>query len=295
MKKPPKLRKNIMLAYEYTEKRLLKYPKPWILQPKLEGDRCRAVYDTETGWHLFSSSNSPRKMVPHIAEELNKNILYRDFGDLDGELDGEFYVHGMRHEDIRSIVSPTVNKHPDSERMEYHIFDFVSELPQFERYMMLKTLNETEIIKRVDTVLCNTIEEIQAYYEGCLDLGYEGIIIRDPSKPYIRSAPAHSTFLMKLKPRNELNAIVIGIYEEIDIHGMRKNCLGGCVCMAKNEKGEPFEFNVGSGFLKQQREDYWKDKDKIIGKMIEVTYQSFTDTTIKMQSFKRIVGDYSYD
>ena len=38
-------RTGIMLCYPFEEKRLNKWNPPYIIQPKLDGERCRAVYD----------------------------------------------------------------------------------------------------------------------------------------------------------------------------------------------------------------------------------------------------------
>ena len=40
-------REGIMLAYPFDRKRLDKYTSPLIIQPKLNGDRCRAVIDAQ--------------------------------------------------------------------------------------------------------------------------------------------------------------------------------------------------------------------------------------------------------
>ena len=114
-------RQGIMLAYAYDEKRFLRYPKPCIVQPKIEGDRCRAVFDDRGNVTLLSSSAKERVSIPHIKEQL-ESLKWRN-----QELDGELYIHGVKHQDIRSIVSRTKYIHPRYEDMEYHIFDNIQE------------------------------------------------------------------------------------------------------------------------------------------------------------------------
>jgi len=279
-------RTGIMLCYEYTEKRLLKYPKPWLVQPKLEGDRCRAVWNGESNeWDLVSSTGMPRNMVPHIRRELFEQPWSPDFQELDGEL----YKHGMRHEDIRSIVSRTVDIHPDYSDIEYHIFDYPTNLCNYERNHYLQRLSGSEKIKIVKTKLCSTLLEVEEAYREFLDHGYEGIVIRNPKGLYKRS---RSTDLMKLKPRQELEALVEGVFQQKNKNGQLKNALGGVECY---HSGSQRRFEVGTGFTKEERERFWANPELVIGKLIEVEFQDWTETSIKMQSFKRIVGDYTYE
>ena len=63
--------KNIMKCYPFEEKRLAKWKPPYIVQPKFDGVRCRAI-PTDTGYLLVSSEENVIFSVPHINEELNK-------------------------------------------------------------------------------------------------------------------------------------------------------------------------------------------------------------------------------
>ena len=117
-------RKNIQLAYPFEESRLAKWKPPYIVQPKLDGVRCRAIPikngSEQNNYTIVSSEENPFWCLPHIQvalDELN----------LDIELDGELYIHNEPFEYISSISSRDVNCHPDYEKLEYHIFDLVDE------------------------------------------------------------------------------------------------------------------------------------------------------------------------
>ena len=117
-------RKGAQLCYPLEERRLTeakfgwKHYFPHITQPKLDGERCRAICRGHEKPILLSSTESIITSVPHINKALQKKCFH-------GELDGELYIKGMDFDDISSIVSRTVNLHPDYEQMEYHIFDIV--------------------------------------------------------------------------------------------------------------------------------------------------------------------------
>lgn len=288
MRNKPRERSGVMLCYDYSERRLLKWPKPWIVQPKLEGDRCRAAVEASNSdyvWTLYSSTAAVRTSVPHINEALQRAGVI-DYAELDGEL----YVHGMPHEDIRSIVSRTQNLHPDYHKMEYHIFDVVSQDTQLYRMSRLNALKlepPLVVVPHYTTESIDGPRSLNYFYNKFIEEGYEGIVIRHPQALYERR---RMTTIMKLKPREEMQAVVVELIEEKDKHGNPKGALGAIACRHPSIKST---FEVGTGFTRSEREDYWKDPSRIIGHVVEINYQSLTTDSVKMTSFKRIAEDYS--
>lgn len=278
----PRERTGIMLAYPYTEKRLLKYPKPWICQPKLNGDRCRALFTNEQGWQLFSST-ARSLSFPHIQAELN--MLFD--GQRLQKLDGELYNHKLRHEEIRSRVAPTKNIHSDVASLQFHIFDVINDQPQALRLELLDPLRDGHFCKRVDTLSLHDVESLKAFHAECLDAGYEGSIIRDPTAIYKRK---RSTQMMKWKPRDEMTAVVTELIEEKDVHTLKpKGSLGAVTCTLD---GKQF-FEVGSGFTHFERATFWQHPELIVGKLIEFAYSEISPYGVpKMTSFKRLKGHY---
>lgn len=282
----PRKREGVMLCYDYDERRLLRWPTPWLVQPKLEGDRCRAVRHNDE-WILYSSTGLVRTSVPHINSCLNERLASTNYLELDGEL----YTHGMPHEMIRSIVSRTINLHEAYHTIQYHIFDIIDERPQINRREDLhnlwwKIFKDGDAVEVVPTALCSDLEAVHRAYEHFLNQGYEGIIVRNPQGRYKRS---RSTDVMKLKPRNELTAVVVGMVEEKTIDGTPKQRMGALVCRHPEVTND---FEVGTGFTHEERLRFWEHPEEIIGQLVEVYYQSFTAESVKMTSFKRIVEHY---
>jgi len=260
-------RQGIMLCYPYEEKRLAKWSRPFITQPKLDGDRCRAV-PFEDHWKLFTSEGNEITSVPHILEQLN-NIPRHSWM----ELDGEIYNHYLPHHEIHSIVSRTVNLHEDYEKAEFNVFDVVSEtLPQIERFELLShvikvshdALN-THIIP-VETHAVENADDILNNYNHYISKGYEGIIIRNPTGPYKRK---RSTDIMKFKPKKSDWYEIISYKEEVDKEGFLKGRLGAVICQGRDET----EFSVGSGFTDSQRLELWNIRDALPGNFVRVEYQ----------------------
>lgn len=264
-------RAGIQLCYPFEERRLSKWRSPYIIQPKLDGDRCRAIIDAEGSVLLVSSELNVYSSVPHINDALAKMGL-RDI-----ELDGELYIHGAPHNEIHSIVSRSAaNIHSDYKLAEFHAFDVVTHLPQVERTRLLIDLFPNQKrnfspIQLVPSRIVNNLEEIMAVQDEYARLGYEGFVLREASAPYVRK---RSTSLMKFKPRKEDFYEIVGFNEEVSITGVPKGSLGALICTGNDGT----RFNVGSGSLltREARESLWLERDTLVGKFARVRYQHMT-------------------
>lgn len=265
-------RKGIMLCYPFEERRLAKWQPPYILQPKLDGDRCRGCIDSQGNILLLSSEENVITSVPHINSAL-KNLHLRDV-----EFDGELYIPGAPHEAIHSIVSREVNLSSDHKLVEFHIFDIVNIEPQVKRTSkLLDTIpfKKTGItfgpLQIVPVTFVTTIDEIMREQERYAKEGYEGFVIRDANAPYVRK---RSTQMMKFKPRKEDIYEIVGWQEEVSKDGVPKGSLGALLCVGNDGT----KFSVGSGSLLTQdvRLELWRVRSTLPGKQARVKYQHLT-------------------
>ena len=256
------MRSNIQLCYPFEEKRLNKWKPPYIIQPKLDGERCRAIYDG-TEWHLLSSECNIINSVPHINEALNHYPTYNEY-------DGELYCHELPFEEIHSRVGRTTNLHEDFHKMEYHIFDIINDYPQAMRTIQLGKLGSFGHIKLVPHKLAETFESVIEVYHQFLSENYEGMIVRNYMASYVRK---RSVYMMKFKPKKSDFYKIVGFNEEMDKNGNPKGSLGSFTCVSEDEATL---FNVGSGFTKLQREEYWEIRQTLIGDYCNVEYQNIT-------------------
>ena len=261
-------RKGIMLCYPFEERRLKKWQAPYLLQPKLDGDRCRGCIDSQGNVSLLSSEENIITSVPHINSALQNLHLH------DVEFDGELYIPGAPHEAIHGIVSRDVNLSPDHRLVEFHIFDLVNAFPQVQRInQLLDTipLDKFGPIQIVPNKFVTDIDEIMRAADDFAEKGYEGFVIRDAYASYVRK---RSTQMMKFKPRKEDIYEIIGTAEEISIQGDPKNALGALLCKGEDKT----TFSVGSGSLltQENRQELWKIRETLIGKWARVKYQHIT-------------------
>lgn len=261
------MRKDIMLCYPFEEKRLAKWKPPYIIQPKFDGLRCRAVptdpSNDECPIVLYSSEGNIFDL-PHITSVLEK-LPFRF------EFDGELYNHELSFETLCSMAKRTVTSHPKAYLVEYHIFDIIAEAPQLQRIESLKFLSDCfpKPIYRAPTVIARNLEQIMKAYEHFLDNQYEGIIVREHSAPYIRR---RSTQIMKFKPKKSDTYKIIGFGEEVSIHGRPKGRLGYLTVIDP----EGNSFKVGSGLTEQLRYELWENRGDLLGKKAHVAYQNLT-------------------
>ena len=253
--------KGIMKAVPFEEKRLNKWEPPYIVQPKYDGIRCRAV-PLPTGGHLLLSSEENPIFLPHIQAALNQS----QFNGL--ELDGEIYHHGWPFERIFSCASRTVNPHPDAIHLQFHIFDLINLEPCGSRMVQLNnfSVDSRDPINFAPFWLCKTLSEVMQIFNELIAYKYEGIIVRNIYGAYERK---RSTWIMKFKPKQSDHYKIIGFKEEETIEGSPKNSLGALICVGTDGA----EFSVGSGFTARDRRDLWDQRERLVGKICEVSYQ----------------------
>jgi ATP-dependent DNA ligase len=254
-------RKGIMLCYPFSVERLRKWAPPYLVQPKLDGERCRAIIKGGEVT-LLSSEENEILSVPHINSALKDLKLHAI------ELDGELYRHGMPRNDIHSIVGRTVNLSPDYGEMEFHVFDVVNNDPQSLRILRLPRMlhQESGIVRRVSHEVLWTEEDVVKEYDRIIGFDYEGIVIRHIGAPYVRK---RSTYMMKFKPKKDDFYKIVGWKQEVSINGVPKDRLGAVICV--DDVGT--EFSVGSGLTDEQRVKYWEERDSLINKFCHVKYQ----------------------
>lgn len=277
-------RTGIQLAYPFEERRLARWKPPYIIQPKFNGERCRAVY-AQDGYILLSSEANLISSVPHIVEALNKTGLRV-------ELDGELYRHGMVFEDIHSRVSRTANLHPDHRAIQFHIFDCVIPDTQMERTLQLIKVSNSlnsEYLHVAEFYMANSFEDVMTIYDEILLRNYEGIIVRHLEAPYIRR---RSTYMMKFKPKKTDTYRIVGYQEEHSVDGVPKDSLGALVCEKDGQT-----FNVGSGFLRDQRKIFWEERESLPGKYVRIEYQNLSQKrgVPVFQVVKEILDEYVED
>lgn len=282
-------RQGIMLAYPFEESRLAKWTPPYLVQPKLDGDRCWNQVDSLDPYNircdLITSEGNIYQSVPHINKELEAS-RYKNLP-LDGELYNHDLFHEGGHELIFSIVSRTVNLHPRHSEMEFHVFDFkTDQRPQAERANLLLDMASDfpPHVKLVPSRIAHTLDDVKHIYDEFIKMDYEGIIVRNLEAPYIER---RSIFMMKFKPKKHDTYQIIGWNEEVSIDGVPKGRIGSLIL--SSELGDTF--CVGAGLDADQKEYLWSSRNRLAGKTAIVFYQHLTNRKIPKGSFDIIIPE----
>lgn len=267
-------RSGIMLAKPFEQRYLDKMGERVIAQPKIDGVRMRAVpFGLKSpGYALFSSTGLNIGSLLHINSALN--WLFRDTSLEDlPVLDGEAYIHGMLQQDISSIVSRTVNAHPDSKDVQFHIFDLVDAYRQSTRVLNLSNLfkrpRRSPYIQIVESRWIDPkswTSQLSTYKER----GYEGIILRDPNALYTFGK---QSCILKFKPAKHDTYTIIGTLEAISKEGLRKGMLGALMLVDSHGN----RFKCGAGLTSHpERVDLWERRDSLITCLAKVKYLRLT-------------------
>ena len=198
---------------------------------------------------------------------------------LDGEVMGESFQHLMRQTQRKSDVVTT--------GMVYNVFDII-DLPAFEtgfwsatqaqRVDLLNLYSEPLTrsgnirISAGFTVDLNSPEgnqQLDEFFSEALDLGFEGIMIKDVSAPYTCK---RTVDWLKLKPALTVDLVVVGLMEGT---GRNEGRLGALVCEGEDD-GRLIQVNVGSGFSDTDRDEFWRDSDTVVDMVAEVQADSIT-------------------
>ena len=203
-----------MLAYDFTKTPVTS----GITQPKLDG--IRMVVNPRG---LYSRSNKEIVSVPHIAEALADFIKDHPTVTLDGEL----YNHDLKDnfQRLTSLVRKTVNLADSKELVQYHIYDmFDSASPDMtfmHRYHWIQ--NNVHLVDKkavglylVPAAICDTREEIDAMYRVYLQVGYEGLMVRQDA------AYEHKRSKNLLKRKD----FITEEYEVVEVHEGQGNWAG---------------------------------------------------------------------
>ena len=124
--------------------------------------------------------------------------------------------------------------------------------------------------------------------KAAVDGGYEGVMIKDVDAPY-ECKRTHAW--LKAKPFIEVTLEVVEIEEGT---GRNEGRLGAFVCSGADD-GKDIRVNVGSGFSDANRDDFWNNRDSIIGNLVEVRADAVTQNqdgtySLRFPRFKTFRG-----
>ncbi|HPM21359.1 MAG TPA: hypothetical protein PLY35_08940 [Thermotogota bacterium] len=244
--------------------------KFWYGSPKLDGLRCLYKHADKK---LYTRNGHE---IIGFNEILIECIDYCNRFNLD-YVDGELYSDDIPFQTIQGIVTRTKNISVDISLINLRVFAVISkDIKNTEEMInMLHNITSTpyyHIIEVPYKIITNFYTEIS---KSCLEYmkrGYEGVMLRHPNMNYDWK---RSNALLKYKMFLESDFTITQF--NLGTPGTKyENCLG-TISIKGTYDNKLIEAEVGSGFSDSERLSLWDDRDKLIGKLIEVKFQNITD------------------
>jgi len=267
-----------MLAHSYDDHKE-KVTFPCYVQPKLDGMRCIAVRDCDE-ITLTSRGNKEIKYMEHIKAEL---LQYMEDGDA---WDGELYSHELSFQDVMKYVKKSC---PENKLVQFHVYDVISSEDFCTRFLNDKMVNldvmEYASVDWVGTFKCDSHEQVIEYHNKFVENGYEGAIVRHGQCLYKNGG--RSNQLLKVKAFFDAEYTIVDI-----IPAERQPTHAIFVCAVPSSDVTFSATPEGSFELKEQ---YLRDRDKLIGKMLTVRYFELTTSETPVPRFPIAVAVRDYE
>jgi DNA ligase-1 len=253
------------------------------LEVKLDGVRAITILYPNGKVDTFSRNGKELNNFKLIQEELSKTIHDNPIKYpivLDGEIVSKNFQELMKQVHRKNAIQDH-----DATLFLFDILPFKS----FKSGIEKKIYKErTNLLKEWFERNMNNLKRVKLINKDLVDLdttqgqdifkkfnnksildGYEGIMIKDPLSFY---ECKRSTTWLKLKPFMEISLEVINFEEG---SGKNKGKLGALIAEGQ-DNGKFFKLNIGSGFTDNQRKEFWEEKEKLVGQIIEIRADSIS-------------------
>lgn len=267
--------------------------KYWYGSRKIDGVRCSfywkdgEVRTASRGGGDYDASTSFMRHNPKLIQ------FFEEHPDI--VLDGELYKHGKSLQQI-SGAARLEKDTAGMDWLEYYIYDVMDSTKTFEeRLDILHDITDElnlgfnperewddgelkfQIVPQETVVGWANIQKLHDKYVG---EGFEGIVIRDPSKVY--NFGGRTNAMIKVKMYKDAEFEIVGYSE-----GLRPEDM---VFVCKTKEGKEFEAKpIGPRELKWE---YLDRMDEIIGKMATVKYFYLSDEGCPLQPVLKCIRDY---
>lgn len=195
-----------MLAAREAQVEELKYPV--LASPKLDGVRALVLKGKIVSRKLEPFPN------PHVHTLFDNPML--------NQLDGELIVGSPTDDQVRNLTSGAMNRQSGEPDVWFYVFDTVdTSIPYLARYEALAEALPGHIkrgvnVKLVEHTLVKNAIDMITFENDCLDMGYEGVIVRGLNNPYkFGRSTTKEGGMIKLKRFVDAEAEVLKVNEEM--------------------------------------------------------------------------------
>lgn len=262
----------VMLCSPFEQKLVDKITFPAAVQLKMDGMRFNAI--VRSGKVEFRSRNGKEiQLLGNLEKEFAELA-----GDIDCVFDGELLVkkdgkildrqtgNGILNKANKGTISTK-----EAELVHATVWDVIPYIqftdgycgvPYGTRFGSLQVMDLPEKIGLVEHTVVPDMEWANKLFQGYLEQGQEGIILKDLNGVWENKRAKHQ---IKFKGELECDLKVVAVEEGT---GKYTGLLGAIVCESADGV---IRVNVGSGFNDEHRKTYGKD---LVGKIVAVKYNA---------------------
>ena len=285
---------KVVLANKYEAKRLEKSKNDWFISRKLDGVRCLAHIDKKKNKITFYSRQGKKfTTLGKLEEEILDGL-----SSFDGNyfLDGEVVDIVNNKEDFKGIMEKIKRKNYTMPNPKYYVFDIIKEndfynLKSEEIYTSrINRLNKTlmngfpsiEILEQIKY----TEKDFKELAKRATDEEWEGLMLREN----VGYEGKRTNSLLKFKKMQDdeytVLDVITGPWREISKKTGLEETIQTVVAIIIDYNNT----KVGSGFSLSERKKFFKNPEKIIGKIITVQYFEKTKDSLRFPVYKGIHG-----
>jgi DNA ligase-1 len=290
---------SVALADKY-EPKLVDWKDGWYVSRKIDGARCIAIVDENGDTTFFSRTGKSFDTLDVVAGGIKAlgitNVIF------DGEL---CLVDEDGNEDFQGIMKQLKKKDHTIPNPSYKIFDMVTtdefyskkgskNRPYSIRYANLCAImqpNECPCLTVLEQEVIKNDDHFNEWIAKSTKEKWEGLMLR-ADEPY---KGKRSKDLLKYKSFFDDEYQVVnaemGPFRYVKDNAEFEETMLSCVMI--NHKG--YTVRVGSGFTIEQRQEFYKNPKKILGKQITVQYFEETKNqdgglSLRFPTFKVLHG-----
>jgi DNA ligase-1 len=290
---------SVALADKY-EPKLVDWKDGWYVSRKIDGARCIAIVDSNGDTTFYSRTGKEFDTLGIVAGGI------KALGIADVVFDGELcLVDDEGNEDFQGIMKQLKKKDHTIPNPSYKIFDmishdeFYSKKGEKNRPYSIRYNNLREVM-RDNTCTCLSVlaqckiendDDFLQWTDYATDYKWEGVMLR-ADEPY---KGKRSKDLLKVKKffDNEYKVIdtEMGDFRYVKDSAEWEETMLSCVMIQHKNN----IVRVGSGFTIEQRQEFYQDPSKILGKIITVQYFEETKNqdggiSLRFPTFKFLHG-----
>lgn len=255
-----------------------------VVTEKLDGNRCVAAYNKESGhWEFYSRSGKPMKVdfdmsgfdteLIYDGEVMSKEQTELSMKRYESILNDTDFAHATFDAQLQfNRTSGLINSHtPNKKGLIYNVFDIIDNSPYYARRDILSRAKDGGDVRILPTLYVGNDKQIINCLLGRMtQMGGEGIMLNRIDRNYEHK---RSDALLKYKQVQFMDMKVTGVYGG---NGKYAGLVGGLYCELTTEDGKIIKCEVGSGLSDAQRIHWAENAYNIIGKIVQIGYHELT-------------------